>query len=307
MVAIIGGSVMQKRHLVLITLLIPIGLFVAFDAAAHPYNEPLTFKLHTTKDGRSIYTNIPKKCFSNGVLICTGVHPLFGTPVDHSKPESKPDKMPVVQESDPPSDPLPATLPDAPPIELSEATTVPEFKLDTIKRRCYRRGTANYGQASLFTPHATLQECNEARGNLAKSRSDNRATELLESASEPEFKLSTAKRKCYRRGTADYRQTNLYTPHATLQECDEALGNLTKSWSENRASGSSDSASGPEFKFDTTKRKCYRRGTANYRQSSLFTPHATLEECNQSRSKLSTSRSNNQPTEASESSNLSTY
>ena len=303
MVVIIGELVMQKRQFALITILILIGLFIAFGAAAHPYNEPLTFKLHTTNDGRPIYTNIPKKCFSNGVLTCTGAHPLFGIPVENSKTESKPVKMPAVKDDGSPS----ALPPDAPAVELSETKTVPEYKLDTIKRRCYRRGTANYGQTSIFTAHATLQECTEARDNLAKSRSDNRAIESSESSSWPEYKLATAKRKCYRRGTANYRQTNLFTPHATLQECNEALSNLTQSWSDNRATGSPESSSGPEFKFDTTKRKCYRRGTANYAQSSLFTPHATLQECNQARSNLSKSRSENRATGLSESPDLSTY
>ena len=298
---------MKKRHFVLITILILIGLFIAFSAAAHPYDEPLTFKLHTTKDGRPIYTNIPKKCFSNGVLTCTGVHPLFGTSVKNSKIESKPIKKPAVKEGGSPLDPLPDPLPDAPPVKLSESATGPEFKLSTTKRKCYRRGTANYRQTSLFTSHATLEECNEVRSNLSKSRSDNQSAELSESATGPEFKLSTTKRKCYRRGTANYRQTSLFTSHATLEECNEARSNLSKSRSDNQSAELSESATGPEFKLSTTKRKCYRRGTANYRQTSLFTSHATLEECNEVRNNLSKPRSDNQSTELSESSNVSTY
>ncbi len=169
----------MKRNKKLNIILILLGLFLTSNAISHPYDEPLTFKLHTTKDGRPIYTNIPKKCFSNGVLTCTGIHPLFGTPVKNSKIESKPIKKPAVKEGGSPLDPLPDAPTDALPVKLSESAAGPEFKLSTTKRKCYRRGTANYRQTSLFTPHATLEECNEAHSNLSKSR---QSTELSESS-----------------------------------------------------------------------------------------------------------------------------
>jgi len=50
MVISIGGLVMKKRHFVLITILILIGLFIAFSAAAHPYDSPLTSIEHKTDD-----------------------------------------------------------------------------------------------------------------------------------------------------------------------------------------------------------------------------------------------------------------
>ena len=50
----------MKRHIVLNIILILLGLIIAFSAASHPYDEPFTYNLHTTDDGRSIYTNIPK-------------------------------------------------------------------------------------------------------------------------------------------------------------------------------------------------------------------------------------------------------
>jgi hypothetical protein len=233
----------MKRNKKLNIILILLGLFLTSNAISHPYDEPLTFKLHTTKDGRSIYTNIPKKCFSNGVLTCTGLHPLFGTPEKNSKIESKPIKKPAVKEGGSPLDPLP----DPPPIKLSESATGPEFKLSTTKRKCYRRGTANYRQTSLFTSHATLEECNEARNNLSKSRSDNQSVELSESSSGPEFKLSTTKRKCYRRGTTNYRQTSLFTSHATLEECNGARSNLSKSRSDKQSTELSESSNVPTY------------------------------------------------------------
>ena len=79
MLVSIGGLVMNRRHFVLVTILILIGLFIAFSAAAHPYEEPLTFRKHLTNDGRVIYSNIPKKCFSNGYLTCQQLHPIYGS------------------------------------------------------------------------------------------------------------------------------------------------------------------------------------------------------------------------------------
>lgn len=84
---------MKKRHFVLVIILILIGLFIAFSAAAHPYHgppheAPLTFIEHKTDDGRPIYTNIPKKCFSEGQLTCISLHPIFKGPGTIKKPEN---------------------------------------------------------------------------------------------------------------------------------------------------------------------------------------------------------------------------
>ena len=84
---------MKRRHFVLVIILILLGLFIAFSAAAHPYDgppheAPLTFIEHKTDDGRPIYTNIPKKCFSNGVLTCISLHPIFGGSGTIEKPEN---------------------------------------------------------------------------------------------------------------------------------------------------------------------------------------------------------------------------
>jgi hypothetical protein len=59
----------MKRHIILVIVLLVIGLFIAFSAAAHPYEGP-----------RPIYTNIPKHCFSQGRLTCTQLHPVFNGP-----------------------------------------------------------------------------------------------------------------------------------------------------------------------------------------------------------------------------------
>ena len=88
----IGGLVV-KRHIVLIIILILIGLFIAFSAAAHPYDgpphaAPLTFIEHKTDDGRPIFANIPKKCFSKGQLSCISLHPIFKGSGTIEKPEN---------------------------------------------------------------------------------------------------------------------------------------------------------------------------------------------------------------------------
>jgi hypothetical protein len=69
------------------------GMFFTFSAASHPYDgppheAPLTFIEHKTDDGRPIYTNIPKKCFSKGVLTCISLHPIFKGPGTIDKPEN---------------------------------------------------------------------------------------------------------------------------------------------------------------------------------------------------------------------------
>jgi hypothetical protein len=71
----------MKQHQGLKIITISCGLLLAFSAFSHPYDAPLTFREHKTDDGRDIYSNIPKKCFSKGRLTCTRLHPLFANPV----------------------------------------------------------------------------------------------------------------------------------------------------------------------------------------------------------------------------------
>ena len=44
---------------------------------SHPYDDPLVFRKHLTDDGRVIYSNIEKRCFSNGKLTCMEYHPIW--------------------------------------------------------------------------------------------------------------------------------------------------------------------------------------------------------------------------------------
>jgi hypothetical protein len=70
----------MKQHQELKIITISCGLLLAFSAFSHPYDAPLTFREHKTDDGRNIYSNIPKKCFSKGLLTCTRLHPIFANP-----------------------------------------------------------------------------------------------------------------------------------------------------------------------------------------------------------------------------------
>ena len=67
----------MKRPTRLSMILALCGLFSAFGVASHPYDSALIFHEHLTDDGRAIYSNIPKKCFSKGRLTCTRLHPIF--------------------------------------------------------------------------------------------------------------------------------------------------------------------------------------------------------------------------------------
>jgi hypothetical protein len=82
----------MKQHKRLKTILTLCGLFLTSTAFSHPYhgpphNAPLTFIEHKTDDGRPIFTNIPKKCFSEGRLTCISLHPIFKGPGTIEKPE----------------------------------------------------------------------------------------------------------------------------------------------------------------------------------------------------------------------------
>jgi ribosomal protein L31 len=59
---------------VLLALICISGLPSAF---SHPHDNPLKFEKQVTDDGLVIYSNIEKKCFSGGLLVCTEYHPIW--------------------------------------------------------------------------------------------------------------------------------------------------------------------------------------------------------------------------------------
>lgn len=67
---------MRRLYSILVTTM-AIASIVAGAARAHPENDPLRFEPHTHEGGRVIFTNIPKRCFRNGMLICLELHPLL--------------------------------------------------------------------------------------------------------------------------------------------------------------------------------------------------------------------------------------
>lgn len=67
----------MKRDTILQLGIILCGL-IPPSAFSHPFDSPLTFRPHKSDQGGTVYSNIPKKCFSNGVLLCAGLHPVIG-------------------------------------------------------------------------------------------------------------------------------------------------------------------------------------------------------------------------------------
>ncbi len=73
-----------------LAVLLP-SLLLATNAGAHPENDPLRFESHIHEGGRVIFTNIPKRCFKNGLLICLDRHPLLNNrpPLDPAEQPSR--------------------------------------------------------------------------------------------------------------------------------------------------------------------------------------------------------------------------
>ena len=67
----------MRRQLIVATAILAIASLAAGTARAHPEDDPLRFEAHTHEGGRVIFTNIPKRCFRNGLLICLDRHPLL--------------------------------------------------------------------------------------------------------------------------------------------------------------------------------------------------------------------------------------
>ena len=65
-----------------------------FSVAAHPYDAPLKFRKHMTDDGRVIWSNIPKACFSKGLLTCDNLHPIYGNSIPPERAASSSVKKP---------------------------------------------------------------------------------------------------------------------------------------------------------------------------------------------------------------------
>ena len=82
----------KSSQLAVRCLLLAGSLLMVTAADAHPYDSPLEFREHRTEDGRKIYSNIPKKCFANGVLTCYRLHPIFPSTQAPDSPPASPDK-----------------------------------------------------------------------------------------------------------------------------------------------------------------------------------------------------------------------
>ncbi len=79
MAALLSQGIAMKLDALIKLALFLFGIHLSTGVYAHPEDSPLTFIAHKTEDGRIIYTNIPKRCFSNGVLTCTRYHPIYNS------------------------------------------------------------------------------------------------------------------------------------------------------------------------------------------------------------------------------------
>ncbi len=85
----------MQRLFIYPAAILAIASLAAGAALAHPENDPLRFEAHSHEGGRIIFTNIPKRCFRNGVLTCLELHPLLST---QGSPESD-DQPPRIEQN----------------------------------------------------------------------------------------------------------------------------------------------------------------------------------------------------------------
>ncbi len=85
----------MRRQLILATAILATTSLAAGTAHAHPEDDPLRFESHTHEGGRVIFTNIPKRCFRNGLLICLERHPLL----DNRPPPGSVEQPPRVEQT----------------------------------------------------------------------------------------------------------------------------------------------------------------------------------------------------------------
>jgi len=153
----------MKRHIVLIIILILLGLFIAFSAAAHPYDAPLTFRKHLTDDGRVIWSNIPKACFSKGLLTCENLHPIYGTPVNMKRAEKTKSKAKTkvkAKTKNTKSDSAIEILTPSDDIAVSESG--PAWKRSIGENKCHDKDSQYYAQTKEFDGYSSKRECDAA-------------------------------------------------------------------------------------------------------------------------------------------------
>jgi hypothetical protein len=114
---------------------------------SHPNDSPLTFKKHTTSDGRTVFSNIPLSCFKSGYMTCWHYHPVAG----------KPDNLPSYK-----------PRPDA----RTELYRLPKklggiIKL-SINGICHQPGDNSYDRTENYTEFVSMAECLKNGGKPAK-------------------------------------------------------------------------------------------------------------------------------------------
>ena len=130
---------MNKRFpIVFIAWLGCLGLFVP---AAASDEAGISFTSFQTEDGRVIYSNIPRRCIRDGLLICSQYHPLHAGDAEAAKAAARDT-----------SERAPSGL------SASSGAPPPAVKKDA-EGYCHAIGKASYLAVSEFTAFADMQAC----------------------------------------------------------------------------------------------------------------------------------------------------
>jgi hypothetical protein len=133
-------------------------MFFTFSAAAHPYDAPLTFRKHLTDDGRVIWSNIPKACFSKGLLTCENLHPIYGMPVSMKRAEKTKSKAKTkAKTKNTKSDSAIETF--TPSDDLATFESGSAWKRSISGNKCHKKGTHNYEETLDFDSFSSKREC----------------------------------------------------------------------------------------------------------------------------------------------------
>ena len=157
----------MQQHKGLKIILTLCGLILTSAASAHPYDEPLTFRKHLTDDGRVIYSNIPKACFSKGVLTCERLHPIFGKPISMKRVRKTKTNITEPVKPEPETPPVEQVKPDP---ETPQTEQVKAVKLSTIGI-CHQPGDPGYERTKKVQERfLKIHDCLNAGGRLPKTK-----------------------------------------------------------------------------------------------------------------------------------------
>ncbi len=125
--------------------------FIGISFSAHS-SGMISFQKIRTDDGRIIYSNIEKRCFSNGRLICLNYHPIFSG------------RQPARTRQNANS--------AGGQLKSSTTTDLPFLGSPPVKKSssniCHPKGGQYYPMTiNNFTPYSSMKECIESGGREA--------------------------------------------------------------------------------------------------------------------------------------------